>query len=59
MQVLESLAKLWKTTNFLVENWQLSGPELATFWSATGNFLVRNWQLSGPELATFCCILGK
>jgi len=41
-----------------VENWQLSGPELATFWSVTGNFLFQNWQLSGPELATFWWTTG-
>jgi len=40
------MAKLWKTGNFLVENWQLSGPELATFCSRTGNFLVGNWWIS-------------
>jgi len=46
MQVLKSLAELWKTGNFLVWNWQLSGLELATFWSWTGNFMVDNWWLS-------------
>jgi len=59
MQTLKSLAKLWKTGNFLVHNWWLSGPELVTLWSGTGNFLVRNWQLSGGELVDFCCIDGK
>jgi len=37
---------VWKTGNFLVENWKLSGLELVTFWSGTGNFLLGNWWLS-------------
>jgi len=40
-----------------VENYHISGPELATLWWTTGNFLVLNWQLSGGELATFCWVL--